>query len=315
MRREIFYKKTDIHGSDPSGGILPGVSGVCSDTGGSATAKLGTEATPAKVEALREEMGLNRPIPVRYAAWLGGLLQGDMGTSYSYSMPVTKMVSDKIPVTLTLTLMSFAMMVLISIPLGLYTAKHEGGTADHVVLALNQIIMAVPPFFSGILITLLFGLILHLFTPGGYVSYTKSIPGFLGYLFFPALAIALPKAAMAVKLLRSSIVQEMHQDYARTAYSRGNSTRNVMYRHLLKNAMIPVVTFLGMALADMIAGSIIIEQVFNIPGLGRILLTSISNRDYPVVEAIIVLLAFLVIFINFLVDFIYKKIDPRIRVQ
>jgi len=280
--------------------------------GDPATAKLGTEATPAKVEALREEMGLNRPIPVRYAAWLGGLLQGDMGTSYSYSMPVTKMVSDKIPVTLTLTLMSFAMMVLISIPLGLYTAKHEGGTADHVVLALNQIIMAVPPFFSGILITLLFGLILHLFTPGGYVSYTKSIPGFLGYLFFPALAIALP---MAVKLLRSSIVQEMRQDYARTAYSRGNSTRNVMYRHLLKNAMIPVVTFLGMALADMIAGSIIIEQVFNIPGLGRILLTSISNRDYPVVEAIIVLLAFLVIFINFLVDFIYKKIDPRIRVQ
>lgn len=283
--------------------------------GDPATAKLGTEATPAKVEALREEMGLNRPIPVRYAAWLGGLLQGDMGTSYSYSMPVTKMVSDKIPVTLTLTLMSFAMMVLISIPLGLYTAKHEGGTADHVVLALNQIIMAVPPFFSGILITLLFGLILHLFTPGGYVSYTKSIPGFLGYLFFPALAIALPKAAMAVKLLRSSIVQEMRQDYARTAYSRGNSTRNVMYRHLLKNAMIPVVTFLGMALADMLAGSIIIEQVFNIPGLGRILLTSISNRDYPVVEAIIVLLAFLVIFINFLVDFIYKKIDPRIRVQ
>ena len=276
---------------------------------------LGEGAPIEAQEALREEMGLNRPIPVRYAAWLGGLLQGDMGTSYSYSMPVTKMVSDKIPVTLTLTLMSFAMMVLISIPLGLYTAKHEGGTADHVVLALNQIIMAVPPFFSGILITLLFGLILHLFTPGGYVSYTKSIPGFLGYLFFPALAIALPKAAMAVKLLRSSIVQEMRQDYARTAYSRGNSTRNVMYRHLLKNAMIPVVTFLGMALADMIAGSIIIEQVFNIPGLGRILLTSISNRDYPVVEAIIVLLAFLVIFINFLVDFIYKKIDPRIRVQ
>ncbi len=118
-----------------------------------------------------------------------------------------------------------------------------------------------------------------------------------------------------MKLLRSSIIQEMSQDYARTAYSRGNSTRDVMYRHLLKNAMIPVVTFLGMALTDMIAGSIIIEQVFNIPGLGRILLTSISNRDYPVVEAIIVLLAFLVIFINFLVDFIYKKIDPRIRVQ
>lgn len=283
--------------------------------GDPATAKLGTEATPAKVEALREEMGLNRPLPVRFAGWLGGLLKGDLGTSYSYQMPVEDMVAEKIPVTLTLTLMAFAMMVLISIPLGLYTAKHEGGAADHVVSVLNQIIMAIPPFFSGILITLLFGLILHLFTPGGYVSYTKSITGFIGYLFFPALSIALPKAAMAVKLLRSSIIQEMQQDYARTAYSRGNSTRDVMYRHLLKNAMIPVVTFLGMALTDMIAGSIIIEQVFNIPGLGRILLTSISNRDYPVVEAIIVLLAFLVIFINFLVDSIYKKIDPRIRVQ
>ena len=276
---------------------------------------MSTRELQAQIEALREEMGLNRPLPVRYASWLAGMFRGDLGTSYSYSMPVTDMVAEKIPVTLTLTLMAFAMMVLISIPLGLYTAKHEGGTADHVVSVLNQIIMAIPPFFSGILITLLFGLLLHLFTPGGYVSYTKSIAGFIGYLFFPALSIALPKAAMAVKLLRSSIIQEMSQDYARTAYSRGNSTRDVMYRHLLKNAMIPVVTFLGMALTDMIAGSIIIEQVFNIPGLGRILLTSISNRDYPVVEAIIVLLAFLVIFINFLVDFIYKKIDPRIRVQ
>lgn len=282
--------------------------------GDPATSKLGTEATPARVEALREEMGLNRPLPVRYASWLAGMFRGDLGTSYSYSMPVTDMVAEKIPVTLTLTLMAFAMMVLISIPLGLYTAKHEGGTADHVVSVLNQIIMAIPPFFR-YPDNPSFGLILHLFTPGGYVSYTKSIAGFIGYLFFPALSIALPKAAMAVKLLRSSIIQEMSQDYARTAYSRGNSTRDVMYRHLLKNAMIPVVTFLGMALTDMIAGSIIIEQVFNIPGLGRILLTSISNRDYPVVEAIIVLLAFLVIFINFLVDFIYKKIDPRIRVQ
>ena len=283
--------------------------------GDPATARLGTEATPERVEALREEMGLNRPFLVRFGEWALGMLRGDMGTSYSYSMPVTEMVADKIPITLTLTLMAFLIMLVLSIPLGLYTAKHEGSPVDMCIMSVNQIIMAIPPFFSGILITLIFGLIFRLFTPGGYVSYTQSIPGFIGYLFFPALAIALPKAAMTVKLLRSCLVEEMGKEYARTAYSRGNSTKAVMYRHLLKNAMIPVITFLGMTLSDMIAGSIVVEQVFSIPGLGRILLSSISNRDYPVVEAIIVLLAFFIIFINFLVDYIYKKVDPRIRVR
>ena len=283
--------------------------------GDPAMAKLGTDATPGRLEALREEMGLNRPLLVRYGDWAAGMLRGELGNSYSYDMPVADMIGEKIPITLTLSLMAFGIMILLSVPLGLYTARHEGSAADHLIMALNQVIMAVPPFFSGILITLLFGLIFRLFTPGGYVSYTRSIPGFLRYLFFPALAIALPRAAMTVKLLKSCIVGEMGQDYARTAYSRGNSTRDVMYRHLLKNAMIPVITFLGMALSDMVAGSIVIEQVFSIPGMGRILLTSISNRDYPVVEAVIVLLAFLVIFINFLVDLIYKKVDPRIRVR
>ncbi len=283
--------------------------------GDPALAKLGTDATPGRVEALREEMGLNRPFLVRFGDWALGMLRGDLGDSYSYDMSVADMIGEKFPITLTLSLMAFFLMVAVSIPLGLYTAKHVGGLADQIITAVNQVIMAIPSFFSGILITLVFGLIFRLFTPGGYVSYTRSIPGFLHYLFFPALAIALPKSAMTVKLLKSCIVGEMGQDYARTAYSRGNSTREVMYRHLLKNALIPVVTFLGMALSDMVAGSIVIEQVFSIPGMGRILLTSISNRDYPVVQAVIVLLAFLVIFINFLVDLIYKKIDPRVRVQ
>ena len=245
-------------------------------SGDPASSMLGTEATPAKLEALREEMGLNDPVLVQYGRWAGRFLMGDMGTSYSYRMPVSNMVTDKIPVTLTLTILAFLMMVLISIPLGIYTAKHAGGFIDRTIYILNQIIMAFPPFFSGILITLLFGKIFKLFTPGGYVSYEKSFSGFVGYLFFPALAIALPKAAMAVKLLRSSVISESRLDYVRTAYSRGNRTNDVLYKHVLKNALIPVVTFLGMALTDMIAGSIIIEQVFSIPGLGRILLISIS---------------------------------------
>ena len=283
--------------------------------GDPATSMLGTQATPEKVEALREEMGLNDPLIERFGRWAIQFIQGDLGASYSYQMPVSSMIGEKIPVTLALTVMAFLMMVAISIPVGIFCARHAGGFLDRGITVVNQIIMAIPPFFSGILSTLLFGLILHWFTPGGYVSYTQSVWRFLGYLIFPALAIALPKAAMAVKLLRSSVLSEMKLDYVRTAYSRGNRTKSVLYRHVLKNALIPVVTFLGMALADMVAGSIIIEQVFNIPGLGRILLTSISNRDYPVVQAIIVCIAFLVIFVNFAVDLIYKLVDPRITLD
>ncbi len=284
-------------------------------SGDPVTSMLGTEATPARAEALREELGLNDPVLIQYGRWAASFLKGDMGTSYSYRLPVREMVADKIPVTLTLTVIAFLLMVVISIPLGIYTARHAGGFIDRIIYIINQIIMAFPPFFSGILITLLFGRIFKLFTPGGYVSYQKDFWGFVGYLFFPALAIALPKAAMAVKLLRSSVIGEAKLDYVRTAYSRGNTTGTVLYRHILKNALIPVVTFLGMALADMIAGSIIIEQVFSIPGLGRILLTSISNRDYPVVMAVIVCIALLVLLVNMIVDLVYGLIDPRISVE
>ena len=264
--------------------------------GDPATAMLGTQATPEKLAALREQMGLNEPLLVRFGSWAVNFIQGDFGTSYKYQMSVRSMIAEKIPV-------------------GLFCAHHAGGKVDRIVLIVDQVIMAIPPFFSGILITLLFGLVLHLFTPGGYVSYTTSVAGFLGYLIFPSVAIALPKAAMAIKLLRTSVLSEMKLDYVRTAYSRGNNTKGVLYQHVLRNAIIPVITFLGMALADMVAGSIVIEQVFNIPGLGRILLTSISNRDYPVVQAIIVFIAFIVIFTNFLVDLLYQKMDPRITLD
>ncbi len=283
--------------------------------GDPALAKLGTEATPERVEALRKEMGLDRPFMVRYGDWLFSFIKGDMGESYSYGLPVSQILMDKVPITIAMSVMSILLIIAVSIPLGLYVAKHEGSVADRVIYAVNQVIMAVPPFFAGILITLLFGIVLKLFMPGGYVSYTQSITGFLGYMIFPAIAIALPKIAMTVKLLRSGLIGEKKMDYVRTAYSRGNNTKNVLYKHILKNAMLPVVTFLGMTFTDIIAGSIIVEQVFSIPGIGRILMTSISNRDYPVVMAVIVGLAATVIVINGLVDLIYQWIDPRIRLE
>ncbi len=284
-------------------------------SGDPAISMLGTNATPERLNALREEMHLNDPVLIRYFRWLFALIRGDLGVSYSYKIGVSDMIMDKIPVTATMAVMAFVLMVVISIPLGIHTSKYQGGVIDRVIIILNQIIMSIPPFFSGILITFIFGRVLKLFTPGGYVSYSTDPAGFLWYMFFPSLAIALPKATMAVKLLRGSLVSEYNMDYVRTAYSKGNTTNGVIYKHMLKNAILPVITFLGMALTDIIAGSIIVEQVFGIPGLGRILLSSISNRDYPVVMAIIVIICCMVLVVNMLVDIIYSLVDPRISFE
>lgn len=281
--------------------------------GDPAVAKLGTMATPEQLENLRQAMGLTDPLPVRYVHWVLGVLQGDFGTSYSYGIPVTDLIADKLPVTVTMAIISMFIMIVLAVVLAIYSAYHEHSLLGRAIGVINQVIMSIPPFFGGIIITLIFGLTFKLFSPGGYISYDINFGKFIGYMIWPAIAIALPKASMAYSLLLSGLIGEKKKDYVRTAYSRGNSSKAVFYRHILKNACIPVITFLGMAFADMIAGTLVIEQVFGIPGLGMILLTSIQNRDYPVVEAIIVCIAVLVIFSNLLVDILYKVVDPRTR--
>ncbi len=283
--------------------------------GDAALAMLGTDVEPERLEVMREQMGLNKPFLERYALWLSGFVKGDFGTSYKYNMPVRDMILSKLPITITMALISFAIMVVVSLPIGIYTAKHSGKWVDRVLMVVIQIMMSVPHFFMGILITYVFGLVFKLFTPGGFISYETDFGGFMKYLIFPCIAIAVPKIAMSVKLLRSSCIEEAKKDYTRTAYSKGNNTNKVLYKHVLRNAMIPIITLWGMTLADMLVGSIVIEQVFNIPGIGRILLTSISYRDYPVVETIIVLIAFVVIAANFCVDIIYQIVDPRISID
>ncbi len=274
---------------------------------------LGTQATPEKVAALQEELGLSDPGIVRYFNWLKGFVTGDFGVSYSYNMPVNQLLSGKLGITAALSLLSFCMVLLISFPIGILLARFAHSIPDRVFMVLNQIIMSVPPFFIGIIFTYIFGLVLKLFTPGDFINHSVDSAGFWGYLFFPALAIALPKSAMVIKLLRSSMVREMSEDYVRTAYSRGNSRWRVLRTHVLRNAIIPVVTFLAVTLVDIIAGSIIIEQVFAIPGIGRLLLSSIIGRDLPVVQTIIMIIAIIVITVNYLADLSYKYIDPRIR--
>lgn len=277
------------------------------------TRMLGTTATPEKVEALREELGLNAPAPLRYVSWLSGFVTGDFGISYSYSMPVSELLSGKLGITAALTALSFLMVVAISIPLGIMLARFAHSIPDRLFMVLNQIIMSFPPFFIGILFTYVFGLVLKVFTPGDFIHHAEDPAGFWTYLLFPALAIALPKSAMVVKLLRSSMVNQLQEDYVRTAFSRGNSRWRVLRMHVFRNAIIPVVTFLAVTLVDIFAASIIIEQVFAIPGIGRLLMGSITGRDLPVVQTIIMIIAIIVITVNFIADISYKYIDPRIR--
>lgn len=282
--------------------------------GDPARALLGTEGTEEQVQALREEMGLNRPLPQRYAEWVWDFLHGNMGESYYYHKPVQNLIGEKIPITIVMTILAFFMILLLAVPVSIFSVRYANRLFDRLFLILDQITMSIPPFFVGIVFTALFGLTLHWFVPGGYVSYTEDASAFVGYLLLPALAIALPKAAMTTKMLRSSLLSEMQKDYVRTAYSRGNSPWRVLICHVMGNGILPVITFLGMTIADIIANSIVVEQVFGIPGVGRMLISSISKRDYPVVEAIIVLIAVVTLVMNTLVDILYKKLDKRIEV-
>lgn len=284
--------------------------------GNAAISKLGTDATPERVAALEASMGLDKPMVVRYGNWLRDALHGDFGESYQYEgVRVSELLAQRLPTTIILALLSLVIILVLSIPLGILSAKYSGKWLDTLINQLTQITMAIPAFFLGIILTYIFGIALKWFQVGKFVSLDEDPAGCIKYLIFPALAIALPKLAMVVKFLRNSVLGEMQKDYVRTAYSKGNDKNKVLYRHILKNALIPVITFTAMIIAEIMAGSIIVEQVFSVPGIGRLLVSSISNRDYPVVQAMVIYITAIVIIINFIVDMLYQLADPRVRAQ
>lgn len=280
---------------------------------------LGTEATPEREEALRQQLGLDKPIPVRYAEWIKGVAHGDFGRSYRYAenmnemMSVSRLIGDKLPVTLTLAVLSLIMTVILGFFIGIVWAGCKSRALDAVFGVITQGAMAVPSFFLGILIIFFFGIILRMFTPGQYVSYHDSVAGFFGYLIFPAFAMAVPKSAMAARFLRNAILEQGGLDYVRTAKSKGCTDRRIMWRHILRNAIIPVITFMGTVIAEIVAGSIVVEQVFSVPGIGRLLVSSISTRDFPVVQTLILYIAVAVMVVYYIVDIIYGIVDPRMR--
>jgi ABC-type dipeptide/oligopeptide/nickel transport system permease component len=269
--------------------------------------------TPEYLAALREDMGLNKNILSRYFDWLSGLFSGSLGTSLRYQgESISELIKERLPVTFSLALLSLIFILLISIPVSLLTVRRKGDPIDRIVNFLTASGISVPSFLLGLLFIWIFGLSAKLFVPGAYIDYRESFSGFLGCLVFPALAIAVPNSAVMIKFLRGSLFQELKSDYVRTARSKGAGRLYILRRHVLKNALIPAITVFGMIAAEVFAGSIIIEQVFTIPGIGRLLITAIGSRDYPLIQTLLVYVAFIVVIVNTLADIVIMTIDPRI---
>jgi len=276
---------------------------------------LGTEADPTQIENLRSELGLNRPLYEQYTDWIKGLLTGELGHSIRFSMPVKDLLLDRLPVTMSLAVLTLTIVLMVSLPLGMFAARRQNKLSDVSLSTLTQIGMAVPSFWLGMMLILYVGMQFSFFKISGYIPWSQSVAGALSTLILPALTIAIPQIAVNFRYVRTAILEQIQLDYVRTIRSKGMSERNVMYKHVLKNAMIPILTVFGLVMAEVVAGTIIVEQVFSLPGVGQLLITAISNRDFPLVQGIVMYITVAVVVINFIVDILYSVLDPRIRLR
>jgi peptide/nickel transport system permease protein len=281
--------------------------------GDPASFMLGINAQEDTLNALREELGLNQSKFERYMSWSIGMLQGDFGTSYTYRTPVAQMVSDRLWVSLPLALYALALSTIIAFPAGIYAASRRGGAGDVTIMGATQLGVAIPNFWFAMMLVLVFAINLRWFSAGGFPGWDEGFFNGLKALTLPAIALALPQAAILARVMRSSLLDILNEDFIRTARAKGLSRRQALWRHALRNALIPVLTIIGLQFSFLLAGSIIIEQVFYLPGLGRLVFQSISQRDLIVVESVVMLLVFAVIVVNFIVDLAYAWVDPRLR--
>ncbi len=274
---------------------------------------LGVGAQPDTLAALRAELGLDLPVGTRYGRWVLGLVTGDLGQSYTYSVPVSELIGERIWVSLPLALISMVLTVLIAIPAGVFAASRRGRLADTGVSALAQIGIAIPNFWFAMLLILVFAVSLGWAPAGGFAGWDQGPGSALRSLALPAIALALPQAAILTRVTRSSVLETLGEDYVRTARAKGLTLNAALWRHAVRNALIPVVTIMGLQFSFLLAGTIIIENVFYLPGLGRLLFQAIAQRDLIVVKDLVVLLAGTVVIVNFLVDLAYLALDPRLR--
>ncbi len=274
---------------------------------------LGMNASAEQVDLLRDQMGLNAPVIVRYLSWAGGLLTLDFGRSYTYSVPVIDLVAERTAVSLPLALMALFLATAIALPVGLYSASRRGRAGDTISMGAAQLGVAIPNFWFALMLIYLFAVWLKLVPAGGFPGWGAGLWPGLKALVLPAIALALPQAAILARVARSALVEVLTEDYIRTARAKGLPRRAVLWRHALRNAMIPVVTIMGLQFSFLLAGTIIIENVFYLPGLGRLVFQAITQRDLIVVESVVMLLVATVILVNLLVDLSYAVVDPRLR--
>jgi peptide/nickel transport system permease protein len=274
---------------------------------------LGLNARPDTLANLRAQLGLDQPPVTRYFAWVLGMLHGDFGISYTYKTPVTELVVQRLGVSLPLAAMSLFLTILIAFPAGILAAAKRNSRTDLTVMGVTQFGVAVPNFWFAIILVYVFAVILHLFSAGGFPGWDKGFWLGLRGLILPAIALALPQASILARVMRSALLDTLDEDYIRTARAHGLSRTQTLWRHAVRNALIPVLTIVGLQFAFLLAGGIIIENVFFLPGLGRLVFQGITQRDLIVVKSVVMLLVFAVILVNFIVDMSYIAVDPRLR--
>ena len=275
---------------------------------------LGMNASPEALESLREQMGMNQPLITRYLDWIGGMAVGDFGNSYTYSSPVIELIAERITDSLPLAIISLFLSTIIAIPVGIFAASRRGKLADTISMGAAQVGVAVPNFWFALLLIYVFAVALRLVPAGGFPGWSDWWQA-LKALILPAIALALPQAAILARVTRSAMLDVLGEDYIRTARAKGMPRRIVLWRHALRNAMIPVLTILGLQFAFLLAGTIIIENVFYLPGLGRLVFQAITQRDLIVVEGVVMLLVASVVAVNLIVDLLYAVVDPRLRAR
>ncbi|HHB83831.1 MAG TPA: ABC transporter permease [Devosia sp.] len=274
---------------------------------------MGFEASPEAVEALREQLGLNLPLWERYLSWIFGLLQGDFGTSYTYKVPVSDLISDRIWVSLPLAIFALTLSILIAFPVGVLAAAKRNSAADVSIMGATQLGIAIPNFWFAMILVLVFAIQNRWFSAGGFPGWDDGFWVGVKGLTLPAISLALPQASILARVMRSSLLDTLDEDYVRTARAKGLSRRQALWRHALRNAMIPVLTIIGLQFSFLMAGSVIIEKVFFLPGIGSLVFLGITQRDLIVVKSVVMLLVFAVIVVTFIVDVAYAFVDPRLR--
>ena len=276
---------------------------------------LGTEGSPEVVARLRAAMGLDRPIAVQYLEWIGRAVRGDLGRSIQYDVPVAGLILSRMSVTLPLTLLAAGLMVATAVPVGVFAATRHRRWGDYLAMTLSQLGVAVPGFWAGLLLVLLFSVKLGWVQSGGFDGWSQGFWRALRSLILPAVALGFFQFAVLARTTRSAVLEVFREEYVKTARAKGVGEGGVLFRHALRNAMIPVITVAGIQLGQLMAGSIVLETVFYLPGLGRLAIGAISARDLPVVQGVVLFVASMIVLINVAVDVLYGFLDPRIRYE